>query len=98
VIAEVAVLEKVHSGNWLHFDFEAVKLATIFTLGTFEIPLRITIHGRPSRREEFVNSVGSVRMDFMQIAVDGNGIPTISCTTPSDFDKGVTTASRTVAP
>jgi len=34
----------------------------------------------------------------MQIAVDGNGLPTISCTTLSDFDKGVTTVSRTVAP
>jgi len=34
----------------------------------------------------------------MQIAVDGDGIPTIGYTTPPDFDKGTTTASRTVAP
>jgi len=39
-----------------------------------------------------------VRLDFMQIAVDGYGIPTIGYTTPPDFDKGVTTASRTAAP
>jgi hypothetical protein len=54
--------------------------------------------GRPSWREEFVNSLGGVRLDFMQIAVDGNGIPTIGYTTPPDFTKGTTTASRTAAP
>ncbi len=34
----------------------------------------------------------------MQIAVDGNGIPTIGYTTPPNFEKGVTAASRTAAP
>jgi hypothetical protein len=54
--------------------------------------------GHPTWREEFVNSIGSVRLDFMQIAVDGNGIPTIGYTTPPDFTNGTTTASRTAAP
>ena len=54
--------------------------------------------GRPSWKEELVNSVGAIRLDFMQIAVDGNGIPTIGYTSPPDFILGVTTSSRTVAP
>ena len=45
--------------------------------------------------EELVDEVGSVRLDFLYIILDGNGIPTISYTTP---DKEVTTASRNSAP
>jgi hypothetical protein len=45
--------------------------------------------------EEFVDEVGSVRLDFLYIILDGNGIPTISYTTP---DEEVTTASRNNAP
>ena len=45
--------------------------------------------------EELVDEVGSVRLDFLYIILDGNGIPTISYTTP---DKEVTTASRKSAP
>jgi hypothetical protein len=41
--------------------------------------------------EELVDFVGNVRLDFAQIVLNGNGIPTISYTTP---DKEVTTASR----
>jgi hypothetical protein len=41
--------------------------------------------------EELVDEVGFVRLDFLYIILDGNGIPTISYTTP---DKEVTTASR----
>jgi hypothetical protein len=48
----------------------------------------------PDWKEEFVNNVGSIRLDFMQITVDGNGIPTIGYTTPPNFDQGVTTSSR----
>lgn len=49
---------------------------------------------RPLWKEELVNNVAPVRLDFMQIALDGNGIPTIGYTTPPNFDKGVTTSSR----
>jgi hypothetical protein len=45
----------------------------------------------PTWDEEFVESVGSNRLDFFQIVVDGNGIPTMSYTTPGSE---VTTASR----
>ena len=45
----------------------------------------------PTWSEELVDVVDNVRLDFMQIIVDGNGIPTISYTTPN---LEVTTASR----
>ena len=45
----------------------------------------------PTWDEEFVESVGSNRLDFFQIVIDGNGIPTMSYTTPGSE---VTTASR----
>ena len=45
----------------------------------------------PTWDEELVDTVGSNRLDFMQIVVDGNGIPTMSYTTPGSE---VTTASR----
>lgn len=45
----------------------------------------------PAWAEELVDQVGNVRLDFVQIVVNGNGIPTISYTTPG---KEVTTASR----
>lgn len=45
--------------------------------------------------EELVDVVENDRLDFMYIIVDGNGIPTISYTTPT---KEVTTASRNSAP
>lgn len=54
--------------------------------------------GHPAWKQELVDNVDPVRLDFMQITVDGNGIPTIGYTTPPDFDKGVTTASRKSAP
>lgn len=44
----------------------------------------------PVWTEELVDVVNEVRLDFMQIAINGNGVPTISYTTPS---KEVTTAS-----
>jgi len=46
---------------------------------------------QPTWEEELVDVVGFDRLDFMQIVLDGNGIPTISYTTPT---KEVTTASR----
>jgi hypothetical protein len=49
----------------------------------------------PTWDEELIDEVGSVRLDFLYIVLDGNGIPTISYTTP---DKEVTTASRKSAP
>ncbi|HVF72841.1 MAG TPA: hypothetical protein VM940_14660 [Chthoniobacterales bacterium] len=45
----------------------------------------------PTWDEELVDVVDNVRLDFMQIVLNGNGVPTISYTTP---DKEVTTASR----
>src|SRR6185437_13125314 len=45
----------------------------------------------PSWEEELVDQVGNVRLDFLYIVLDGNGVPTISYTTP---DLEVTTASR----
>ena len=45
----------------------------------------------PTWNEEFVDQVGSVRLDFLYIVLDGNGVPTISYTTPN---QEVTTASR----
>ena len=45
----------------------------------------------PTWTEELVDEVGNVRLDFMQIVLNGNGIPTISYTTPG---QEVTTASR----
>jgi hypothetical protein len=48
----------------------------------------------PTWDEELVDEVGSVRLDFLYIVLDGNGIPTISYTTP---DLEVTTASRVAA-
>jgi hypothetical protein len=54
--------------------------------------------GRPTWRAEHVDTVGAVRLDFIQITVDGNGIPTLGYTTPPDFGKGVTTASRRSPP
>ena len=45
----------------------------------------------PTWEEELVDQVGSVRLDFLYIVLDGNGVPTISYTTP---DLEVTTASR----
>ncbi len=47
---------------------------------------------QPQWDEELVDIVGNERLDFMQIILNGNGIPTISYTTPGD--KQVTTASR----
>jgi hypothetical protein len=47
--------------------------------------------GTPTWNEELVDVVGNVRLDFMQIVVNANGIPTISYTTPG---QEVTTASR----
>lgn len=56
----------------------------------------------PHWDEELVDVVGNVRLDFMQIVVNGNGIPTISYTTPdvspapsSPPLRQTTTASRT---
>ena len=49
----------------------------------------------PTWDEELVDEVGSVRLDFLYIVLDGNGIPTISYTTPG---QEVTTASRVAAP
>jgi hypothetical protein len=48
----------------------------------------------PVWEEELVDQVGNVRLDFIYIVLDGNGIPTISYTTP---DLEVTTASRVAA-
>jgi dockerin type I repeat protein len=45
----------------------------------------------PTWDEELVDQVGNVRLDFIYIVLDGNGVPTISYTTP---DLEVTTASR----
>src|SRR4029077_19534198 len=45
----------------------------------------------PTWEEELVDEVGNVRLDFMYIVLNGNGVPTISYTTP---DEEVTTASR----
>ena len=47
----------------------------------------------PAWDEELVDSVGSNRLDFFQIVLDGNGIPTMSYTKPGNE---VTTASRNV--
>lgn len=61
---------------------------------------------KPAWDEELVDIVGDVRLDFMQIVLNGNGIPTLSYTTP-DVEpapspaplREVTTASRkTVLP
>ncbi len=50
----------------------------------------------PVWAEELINTVGStVRLDFMQIAIDGNGIPTVGYTTSAG---GVTTSSRDTPP
>jgi hypothetical protein len=50
----------------------------------------------PTWNEEAINNVGSlVRLDFMQIAIDGNGIPTVGYTTSAG---GVTTSSRLTPP
>jgi hypothetical protein len=51
----------------------------------------------PVWTQELVDIVGAERLDFMQITVDGNGIPIISYTTPGD-DKQVTTATRLTVP
>jgi hypothetical protein len=48
----------------------------------------------PSWTQELVDRVWADRLDFMQIIVDGKGIPTISYTTPPDSSAGVTTATR----
>jgi hypothetical protein len=48
----------------------------------------------PGWKEELVDNVDPVRLDFMQIAVDGRGVPTIGYTTPPNFAKGTTTATR----
>ncbi len=45
----------------------------------------------PTWDVELVDEVGNVRLDFIQLVLDGNGIPTISYTTPTTQ---VTTASR----
>jgi hypothetical protein len=45
----------------------------------------------PSWDEELVDVVGNNRLDFMQIVINGNGIPTLSYTKPGSE---VTTASR----
>jgi len=49
----------------------------------------------PTWDEELVDEVGNDRLDFLYIVLNGNGIPTISYTTP---DLEVTTASRVAAP
>ena len=51
---------------------------------------------KPVWQEELVDVVGNVRLDFIQIVLNGNGIPTISYTTPDEGDvsREVTTASR----
>lgn len=48
----------------------------------------------PTWDEELVDQVENVRLDFMYIVLDGNGVPTISYTTPN---LEVTTASRKIA-
>ena len=51
---------------------------------------------KPIWQEELVDVVGSVRLDFIQIVLNGNNIPTISYTTPDEgtVSREVTTASR----
>lgn len=56
---------------------------------------------QPLWQEELVDIVDSVRLDFVQLVVDGNGIPTMSYTTPNVEPapsprplRQVTTASR----
>lgn len=50
----------------------------------------------PAWSDELITNAGStVRLDFMQIAIDGNGIPTLGYTTSAG---GVTTSSRTSPP
>jgi hypothetical protein len=49
----------------------------------------------PTWEEELVDVVGNERLDFMQIVLDGNHVPTLSYTTPGDGQ--VTTASRVAA-
>jgi hypothetical protein len=46
--------------------------------------------------EELVDQTDNVRLDFIYIVLDGNGVPTISYTTPG-AGKQVTTASRNLA-
>jgi hypothetical protein len=50
----------------------------------------------PTWDEELVDQVDNVRLDFIYIILDGNGVPTISYTTPGT-GKQVTTASRKFA-
>jgi hypothetical protein len=47
----------------------------------------------PTWVEELVDTVGSNRLDFFQIVIDGNGLPTLSYTTPGAANE-VTTATR----
>jgi hypothetical protein len=50
----------------------------------------------PTWSEELITNAGStVRLDFMQIVIDGNGIPTLGYTTSAG---GVTTSSRNAPP
>lgn len=51
----------------------------------------------PGWKDELVDVVDAVRLDFMQITLNAQGEVTIGYTTPPDFDNGVTTASRSGA-
>ncbi|MFL6513687.1 MAG: hypothetical protein ACJ8M1_01545 [Chthoniobacterales bacterium] len=73
--AHIGVLEDANQGNARVYYLRGSNIDT----------------ATPTWEEEFVDEVGSVRLDFLYIVLDGNGIPTISYTTP---DKEVTTASR----
>ena len=53
--------------------------------------------GTPVWDEELVDEIGFVRLDFIYIVLDGNGVPTISYTTPFGTVDDVTTASRHTA-
>ena len=77
----IAALEEAPEGNARMFYVRGIGADT----------------ANPLWQEEFVDEVGPVRLDFVQLVLNGNGIPTISYTTPepdAETMREVTTASR----
>lgn len=89
-VADDAASSFVVSGGTVHI---ALKEAAPEDKGNiWYLQARHADTARPIWKEELVNTVDPVRLDFMQIVRDGNGVLTIGYTSPGS--KGTTTSSR----
>lgn len=84
------------AGSWFVVEAGTIHIGLKSAGGIYYVRGRNVDTASPTWTEELVDTVGStVRLDFMQITVDGNGIPTLGYTRATG---GVTTATRSASP